>query len=115
VVVLAPLFFMEKAIGAQDPPAITHPMFFYGFAGAGLAWQIAFLAIARNPARLRPMMPVTILEKVSYGLSGVVLYTQHRMKAPFDLGLACFDLLWAVLFMAAYVKTSEAGHRNGRG
>ena len=33
VVTVAPLYFMEQTIGKQDPPPITHPMFFYGFVG----------------------------------------------------------------------------------
>ena len=32
VISVAPLYFMEQAIGKQDPPPITHPVFFYGFA-----------------------------------------------------------------------------------
>jgi hypothetical protein len=32
VLVLAPLYFMFDTIGRQDPPVITHPQFFYGFA-----------------------------------------------------------------------------------
>jgi hypothetical protein len=110
VLILAPLFFMEKTIGLQDPPPITHPMFFYGFAGAGLAWQIAFLVIGRNPVRFRPMMLVALVEKIPYGVSGIVLYLQHRMHAPADLGFACIDLVWAALFVAAYFKTTaQAG------
>ncbi len=43
VLVLTPLYFMFDLISRKDPPAITHPGFFYGFVGVGLAWQIAFL------------------------------------------------------------------------
>ena len=48
VLLLAPLYFMFDVIGRQDPPAITHPLFYYGFAGAGLAWQAAFMIIAAS-------------------------------------------------------------------
>ena len=108
VVILTPLFFMEKMIGEQDPPPITHPMFFYGFAGAGLAWQIVFLAIAKNPRRFRPLILISLVEKIPYGVSGIVLYLQHRMKSPADLGFACFDLFWALLFVIAWMKTAPA-------
>jgi len=37
VLVITPLYFMFDLIGRNDPPAITHPAFFYGFVGAGLA------------------------------------------------------------------------------
>src|SRR5271168_2040324 len=51
----------------QDPPAITHPMFFYGFVGVTLAWQLLFFAIAYQPVRLRPVIPFAVLEKLSFG------------------------------------------------
>ena len=66
VIVLTPLYFMFDMIGRQDPPPITHPGFYYGFVGVGLAWQIAFLIIARDPVRLRPMMIPSVLEKLSF-------------------------------------------------
>ena len=56
VLVITPLFFLFDLIGKNDPPAITHPGFYYGFACVTLAWQIAFLVISRDPVRLRPMM-----------------------------------------------------------
>lgn len=52
VLVLTPLYFMFTLIGRNDPPPITHPAFFYGFIGAGLAWQIAF-------SSSRPIRPAT--------------------------------------------------------
>ena len=39
LLVLTPLYFMFDLIGRNDPPPITHPGFFYGFVGLGLAWQ----------------------------------------------------------------------------
>jgi len=56
ILVLTPLYFLEQTIGRETPPPITHPEFFYGFVGVGLAWQIVFLIIARDPLRFRPMM-----------------------------------------------------------
>src|SRR5215469_6103014 len=55
ILLITPLYFMFELIGRKDPPAITHPGFYYGFVGVALAWQIAFLVIARDPARMRPM------------------------------------------------------------
>jgi hypothetical protein len=102
VLLLAPLYFIFDMIGAQDPPPITHPAFFYGFAGLGLAWQVAFFIIARDPVRFRPMMIPSILEKVGYGGAVVVLYLQGRMH-PQDLAFGCVDLLLASLFAAAFI------------
>jgi len=56
VLVLTPLYFMFDLIGKNDPPPITHPGFFYGVIGAGLAWQVAFGIIATDPGRFRLLM-----------------------------------------------------------
>jgi hypothetical protein len=34
---LVPLYFMYNLIRRQDPPAITHPGFYYGFVGTAIA------------------------------------------------------------------------------
>jgi hypothetical protein len=104
VLVLTPLYFMFNLIGQQDPPPITHPAFFYGFVGTGLAWQIAFFVIASNPVRFRPMMIPSVLEKIGYGVPAVVLFREKRMK-PQDLLFSGADLLFAVLFLVSFLKT----------
>lgn len=67
VLVLTPLYFMFDLIGRKDPPPITHPAFYYGFVSVGLAFQFAFIVIAGNPKRLRPMMIPAVIEKFGYG------------------------------------------------
>src|SRR5579864_6671100 len=104
VLVLTPLYFMFDVIGRNDPPPITHPGFFYGFAGTALAWQIAFFFIAKDPARHRPLMIPSVLEKLSYSAAVVVLVLQGRMH-PQDLVFAGTDLLLGLLFVLAYFKT----------
>lgn len=104
VLVITPLYFIFDQIGQQDPPPITHPGFFYGFVGAALAWQIAFLVIAADPVRFRPMMIPSIVEKVTYGVAIIVLYMQQRVH-PADLGFAGADLLLAVLFAVSFLRT----------
>ena len=104
VLVLTPLYFIFDRIGRQDPPAITHPGFYYGFAGAGLAWQVAFLIIAADPPRFRAVMLAGVLEKLSYAIAMMVLYFQSRIH-PADLTFAGADLLFGGLFIAAYLKT----------
>lgn len=108
VVMITPLYFLFDMIGRQDPPPITHPGFFYGFAGVALAWQIAFFVIAIDPARLRPMIIPSIIEKVTYGVAVILLYSQQRMRSP-DLALGCVDLLFAVLFTLAFLRTKVLG------
>jgi hypothetical protein len=106
VVILAPLYFMFDRIGSQDPPAITHPAFYYGFVGVGLAWQIAFFVIASDPVRLRPMMIPSALEKISFGAAVIVLYLQNRLHGA-DLVFGAVDWLLAILFLVSFLKTSS--------
>ena len=104
ILILTPLYFMFDLIGRQDPPPITHPAFYYGFVSVALAFQIAFIVIARDPVRLRPMMIPSLIEKFGYGATFVVLYLQHRLSKG-DLALGCIDVLFGVLFLAAFFKT----------
>ena len=105
VLVLTPLYFMFDVIGRQDPPAITHPGFYYGFISVALAWQVAFFVIARDPVRFRLMMIPSMIEKFGYGASLLVLYLQHRLHAS-DLVFGGVDTLLGVLFLLAFFRTS---------
>lgn len=100
VISVAPLYFMEQAINRQNPPSITHPMFCYGFVGVTMAWQLLFSAIARQPAQLRPVIPFAALEKLSFGVGAMVLYSQGRLDHG-DLWFGGIDLALAVLFLIA--------------
>jgi hypothetical protein len=114
VLVLTPLYFMFDVIGRKDPPVITHPGFYYGFVGVGLAWQIAFLVIARDPMRLRPMMIPSMVEKFSYVFAVVTLVIQGRMHSS-ELAFAGTDLTLGILFVAAYWKSREGGAAQAQG
>ena len=104
---LLPQYFMENRIGVDYPPPITHPEHFYGFVGVGTVWQILFLIIARDPARLRPVMPIAVLEKVSFGVPVIVLYLAGRGPALL-LGFGLFDLFLGLLFVISYQRTASA-------
>jgi len=108
--ILTPLYFMFNVIGKQDPPPITHPGFFYGFVGAGLAWQLAFLIIATDPIRFRPIVPAAAVEKFAYGIAMIVLFTQSRVHAS-DLVFAGADLLLGILFIVAFMATRAQSAR----
>jgi hypothetical protein len=114
VLVITPLYFLFDVIGRQDPPAITHPGVYYGFAGCALAWQIAFLVIGANPVRLRPMMIPSMVEKFTFGVAVVVLVMQGRMHSG-ELVFAATDLSFGVLFVAAYVMTGGRGDKGSAG
>jgi hypothetical protein len=104
VLVLTPLYFMFGLIGRKDPPPITHPGFYYGFVGAGLAWQIAFLIIAKYPVRLRLIMIPAVIEKLTYAMAMFALYSQSRVHGS-DMVFATVDTLLGILFIVAFVNT----------
>jgi hypothetical protein len=104
LLIITPLYFMFDVISQKDPPPITHPGFFYGFVGTALAWQIAFLFIAKDVVRYRPLMIPSVFEKFSYGAAVVILVLQGRTH-PSDLVFAFTDSLLGVLFVIAYFKT----------
>ena len=105
--IITPLYFMFNLIGEKDPPPITHPAFFYGFVGVALAWQIAFIFIARDPIRFRPMMIPAILEKLVYSIPVIILVLQKRTN-PTDLMFSATDLTLGALFLAAYLRTPRS-------
>ncbi len=107
VLVLTPLFFIFDKIGQQDPPPVTHPGFYYGFATVGLAWQFAFMVIATDPVRYRGVTVPAMLEKFGYAVAIVVLYLQKRVH-PADLTFSATDLLLGLLFVVAFIKTKSA-------
>lgn len=109
LIVLTPQLFMEERIGLDDPPAITHPEFFYGFVGVAVAWQIAFLIIARDPLRYRPLMLAAVVEKASFAIATAVLYANGRLS-PLVLTFGAIDGLLGMLFVIAFVRTAtESG------
>ncbi|MFO7594320.1 MAG: hypothetical protein R6X15_09795 [Pseudomonadota bacterium] len=101
LVMMLPLYFMEEQLGLFFPPPLTHPEIFYGFIGVTLSWQVAFLLIAADTQRYRPLMLVAALEKLSYGVALLVLYAQGRI-AILIAGSGVIDLVFAVLFVIAF-------------
>ena len=106
LIVLLPLYFMEAQTGRDYPPPITHPEYYYGFIGVGVAWQLAFLVISRDPVRYRLLMIPSIVEKASFGIAVAVLFLQQRVST-FMLGAAMADSLLGVLFVLAFLKTAK--------
>ena len=103
---LVPMYFMEGWYMERVPPALTHPEFYYGFIGVALAWQVLFVLIAREPARLRPAMLPAVLEKLGWGIAVPVLVLQGRTSS-FFVPAAAIDLVLGVLFVMAWRKTAE--------
>jgi hypothetical protein len=101
ILILLPEYFMEQQIGRTQPPAITHPEFFYGFVGVALAWQVVFLIIALDPPRYRLLMLPSMIEKFSFSGAAVVLFALGRVGPPM-LAAGAFDFTLGILFVAAY-------------
>jgi hypothetical protein len=104
ILVLLPQYFLEARLNLDFPPPITHPEHFYGFVGVALAWQVAFLVIASDVRRFRPLMPVAVLEKLAFGVATLVLFSQGRVTG-LVLAAGLVDLALAAAFVAAYRAT----------
>ena len=111
LIVLLPQYALEKQVGIDRPPAITHPEYFYGFVGVAVAWQVAFLIMSRDPARYRPLLIAAILEKISFGGAAIALYAAGRLDALVLL-FGTFDLVWATLFAWVYVRLCSVTRRD---
>lgn len=85
-----------------DPWHLTH----LGFVGVALVFQGVFLVIARDPRRFEPLMPVTVFEKLSFGIPAVAFWAVGKD----DILGAVFggiDLLLAMLFLVAWRRTAD--------
>ncbi|MBL0116532.1 MAG: hypothetical protein IPP45_14745 [Sphingomonadales bacterium] len=102
---LAAGIFPEDQFSRTSPPALTHPEFYYGFYGSALVWQFAFILIARDPVRYRPLMLVSVLEKAGFFFACLWLWSSGRlgMTGPFYGSL--IDGLLMILFAIAWVRT----------
>src|SRR5579864_523847 len=103
LIVLLPGYFGEKILVQKMPPAITHPEFYYGFFGVAVAWQVAFLIIASDPQRFRPIIPAAILEKLTYCVACAVLFRLGRIPLIVALGGAG-DFILGTFFTISYFR-----------
>ena len=100
---LLPSEFVKQQLGEEIVPGAVHPEHFYGFVGVAAAWQVAFLIIARDPARYRLIMIPGMLEKLSFGVAGLALFATGRLTAT-TTAFGVLDLIWAALFFVAFKK-----------
>src|SRR4051812_16655790 len=105
-----PPYFLERRMGEDDPPPITHPEYYYGFIGVTLAWQVLFLVIASDPVRYRGAMLPALLEKASFAVAIPLLYAAGRVAGAW-VGFASLDATWLVLFVVAYLRTPKEVRR----
>jgi hypothetical protein len=103
LLVLVPFYFMFA--GASDlATTFSYPQAYFGFLGVTLAWQVAFWVIGTDPARFRPLMPVTMLEKLAYIVAIVVLFSTGRVSAA-QATSAIPDTILCGLFVVSWMKT----------
>jgi hypothetical protein len=107
IIVLLPQYFLETQTGFDFPPPINHPEYYYGFIGVALAWQVVFLIISADPQRHRTLMLAGVLEKYSYGIAMLILFSMARIPVAV-LITALIDLTLGTLFILAYMKTGES-------
>jgi len=106
LVAMLPQYFLEAGVGPTLPAPLVRPEFLYGFVGVTLTWQLAFLVIASDVRRYRPLMLVAVLEKLSFGVAALVLFAQDRLALDMLVG-GCIDLVLALLFVLAHRATRE--------
>ena len=113
IVVLTPLYFLVDVTGRQYEAPTDYPQFFYGFLTVAMAWQIAFLVIGSSPARFRPLMIPSIIEKLGHVAGVAVLYRQGRLSVA-DAMAAGPDLLLGILFLVAFAVTPKSALRSSK-
>jgi hypothetical protein len=80
------------------------PEFVHGFYLVTLAWQVAFLFIATDPVRYRPLMLAAMLEKFPFTLAVLLLYSNNQVPGTV-LALGLIDGVLGMLFSIAYFWT----------
>ena len=86
-----------------DPWHLTH----LGFVGVALVFQGVFLVIAREPRRFAPLMPVTVFEKLSFGIPAVAFFLRGQADAAAAV-FGAIDLLLGMLFLVAWRRLDGA-------
>jgi hypothetical protein len=103
---LAPLLFAEGELARTVGP-LTRPEDYYGFLMAGLAFQAVFFVISLDPVRYRPLMPLTLFEKIPWGVTVWVLHLQGRTHGAVTI-FASIDIALGLLFFVAWRRTPKA-------
>jgi hypothetical protein len=108
--VLAPLFFLVDLLGRKYPPPTSYPHFVYGFFALALVFQLVFFIIASDPARFRPMIIPSILEKATYVAVCAVLYSRGQITST-EASTCAADLVLGILFVCAFLTTRQNSSR----
>jgi hypothetical protein len=107
LVLLLPLYFMEDLLGRAAPPAFNRPEQFYGFVGVAVAWQLAYLLIAKDVERYRPFMLPAVAGKFLCAGAVFLLFANGRVAVATAVP-ALMDYLLGCLFFFVYLRCSSA-------
>jgi hypothetical protein len=97
ILIIAPQFFL-----ATTNP---QPELYYGFLGAVLSWNLAYLVVASDPKRYRPLMLLGSLGKTIFAAAATVLWIQGRSPA-FLLVFAAIDVAIVALYLESWRRTA---------
>jgi hypothetical protein len=104
--ILLPMYFAEPMMAKAGKP-VTHPELLYGFVGTALCFQLVYWTIGRDPIRFRPLMPIAVLAKWSFGIPVAILFAAGRVDAV-TFALSSIDLAISILFLVAWRITRAA-------
>ena len=77
---------------------------FYGFVGTATAFQLVFWVIGGDPVRYRALMPVSVIEKLAFGVPCALLFAAGKAPA-LTFGAGMIDLALGVGFLLAWRAT----------
>jgi hypothetical protein len=80
---------------------------YYALVGTVAAWQVMFFMIAWRPAELRVAMIPSVLEKLFWVVTIVVIYMRGGMSQAELAGGTIPHGLLGVLFVVAYFRTTK--------
>ena len=104
---LLPQYFLIEKVGRDNPPAVTHSEYFYGFIGVAVAFQLVFLIIASDPVRYRLLMLASVVEKFSFAIPAAILFYVSGLSLEM-FGAGMVDAILGILLFISYLKTPSA-------
>lgn len=97
-IVLLPAYLLPL----PDPYKLTQ----IGFVGLALVFQGLFWIIGGDPVRYRQLVPLTVFEKLCFGIPAVA-YSLRGQSDAVTGAFGAIDLLLAILFVAAGLRLSR--------
>jgi hypothetical protein len=100
LIVLLPLYFLEKTVAAPAA-SLDHPIYYDGFVGAAAAWQLVYWTIGTDPVRYRPFMPLAAVAKFGFWIPSLILWLNGRAPTS-TFAVTNGDLILGIAFFLAW-------------